>query len=101
MSKGDPKIDEIFECNLAELSISVGLFKNQSKSKTLNNLDQKVLRRSLRDLRIIICKLKEIEANMAMYLDVRNEQGRGALSTKDKKSKSKKKPKNVQMKLAI
>jgi hypothetical protein len=101
MSKGDPKIDEEFKGNLHIFWSTVFSFKSVNcKSKILNNLDQKVLRRGLRDIRILICKLQEAEADMAMYLDVRNEQGRGALS-KGKKNKKKKTKSSRQMKLAV
>ena len=63
MTKGNPEVDIKF----SEL---VKTLRAETSTKTLRNLDQKVLRRSIRDI-------EKVVADLRFYLDVRNEQGRG------------------------
>ena len=62
-TKGNPEVDKRF----SEL---VKTLRAGTSTKVLRNLDQKVIRRSVREL-------KKVLADLEFYLDVRNEQGRG------------------------
>ncbi len=61
--KGDPQVDKTYEAIVKTLKLG-------SSSRILRNLDQKVLRLSVREI-------KKVLAELEFYLDVRNEQGRG------------------------
>ena len=63
MAKGDPQVDKTYEAIVKTLKLG-------SSSRILRNLDQKVLRFSVREI-------KKVLAELEFYLDVRNEQGRG------------------------
>lgn len=85
MAAGNPKVDAQFEFTINKFCGAVVTFKKGAGPRILNNLDQKSLRNNLHRLRKSISILKDVEADMAKYLDVRNEQGRGALMKAKKK----------------
>lgn len=61
--KGNPEVD-------LKYSELIKTLKKESSTGNLRNLDQKVLRSAIRDV-------KRVLAELEFYLDVRNEQGRG------------------------